>query len=398
MSRALDKATAAALQSGDPEAAFCAIADVLTETAEQQERLEIEFLGREHPPLPDGGYVLREGNAVAVPKLALVQAFIVARETLQKHRAATFLLPATDAVRTRILRATAVLLLMDPEHLTAANTRKRLILEDLLSASADAAADAPVASRASQLLADELHLIDSLLTSHLHRHTKSPTLWSHRRWLLLRLANPATDRTRLRRDVTHVVTVAAVRHPRNYYAWEHARWLVQWQSQGSRKSRNGTPETDEHDDEKLQLVVLVRDWCYRHHTDTSGWSFLFFLLASLPSSPRRTDAAPAQPSPLYEETVVQVEEMATSLRWTGEAVWVFLRTAVAYLEHFRRETGTTTSDASVATEEHSRLQAAASTLLATVDPTSHEHQILTRAQAWCATSTAGQTGTQSNAT
>ncbi|KAL1901504.1 hypothetical protein Sste5346_001911 [Sporothrix stenoceras] len=368
MSRALDKATAAALQSGDPEEAFRAIADVLTETTSataehlhEQERLEIEFLGHEHPPLPDGEYLLREGNAVAIPKLALVQAFIVARKKLQKHRAAI----SVNADNKSILRATAVILLMDPEHLTAANTRKRLIQTSLLAVDASRSA----------LLASELHLVDSLLTSHLHRHTKSPTLWSHRRWLISCLANPAADKTRLLHDMTHVVTVAAVRHPRNYYAWEHARWLVHWQSQG------GKCGSKEEEDEKLKLVVVVRDWCFRNHTDTSGWSFLFFVLASLPTSLSGVDAAPANLSPLYEETVTQVEQMATSLRWTGEAVWVFLRTAVAYHEHYRRETGTTITN--IDTEQYSRFQEAVLTLLATVEPTSHEHQILTRAQEWC---------------
>lgn len=378
MSRAIDKATAAALQSGDPEAAFQAIADVLTETTtttsmmtttttaelhhQDQERLEIEFLGREHPPLPDGEYILREGNAVAIPKLALVQAFLVARKKLQKYRTAI----SVNVDNKSILRTTAVILLMDPEHLTAANTRKRLIQTALLAVDASRSA----------LLASELHLVDSLLTSHLHRHTKSPTLWSHRRWLIACLANPAAaaDKTRLLHDMTHVVTVAAVRHPRNYYAWEHARWLVQWQSQG------GKCGSKEEEDEKLKLVVVVRDWCYRNHTDTSGWSFLFFVLASLPTTLSAVDAPPANLSSLYEETVTQVEQMATSLRWTGEAVWVFLRTAVAYHEHFRRETGTTTN---IDTEQYSRFQEAASTLIATVEPTSYEHQILTRAQEWC---------------
>lgn len=381
MSRALDKATAAALQSGDPEAAFRAISDVLTEATEQQERLEIEFLGRGHPPLPDNSYVLRDGNAVAIPKLALVQAFIVARKRLQKHRAAT-LLPSTDADHKSILRATAVLLLMDPEHLTAANTRKRII-----QAAAFSVDGTPKAS----LLASELHLVDSLLTSHLHRHTKSPTLWSHRRWLISFLSNPVTDSSLLQ-DMAHVVTVAAVRHPRNYYAWEHARWLVQWQAQGGKGS------TRTRGDEKLKLVVVVRDWCYRHHTDTSGWSFLFFLLASLPSSPSEAKSTlPPQLSPLYEETIAQVEQMATSLRWTGEAVWVFLRTAVAYLEHYRQETGTATAND---TRQYGRFQAVASTLLATVDPVSHDHRILQQAQAWCKAASAVEhtANTTSNAT
>ncbi|CAK7232579.1 hypothetical protein SCUCBS95973_008306 [Sporothrix curviconia] len=378
MSRALDRDTAAALQKGDPEAAFRAIADVLAEepplsASSPRPHLEIEFLGRGQSPLPDGEYLLREGNAVAIPKLALVRAFLVARKMLQRYRAVP--LSSTDNSQSEAMwRATAVILLMDPEHLTAANTRKRLIQASLRQD----LASSPAVS-ASSLLARELHLVDSLLTSHLHRHTKSPTLWSHRRWLLSFLASPkrvaresnsndANDR--VLQGMTKVVMVAAVRHPRNYYAWEHARWLVHWQ-----QTANGSGD----EEGMLHLVVVVRDWCYRNHTDTSGWSFLFFLLASLPLPP-----SAASLSPLYDETVAQAEQMATSLRWTGEAVWVFLRTAVAYRDCVRGDGKAYSS---------SSFHDAASALLATVDATSHEHQILQRAQEWCAANAAGRAST-----
>ncbi|CAK7244037.1 MAG: hypothetical protein STHCBS139747_005571 [Sporothrix thermara] len=381
MSRALDKDTVAALQKGDPEAAFCAIADVLTEeppsSPPSAHHLEIEFLGRGHPPLLAGEYLLRDGNAVAIPKLALVQAFLVARKILHKYRTAPAV-PATAPLVARtsadngrsqtIWRATAVILLMDPEHLTAANTRKRLIQAALRQDLGPS-----LAASASSLLDRELHLVDSLLTSHLHRHTKSPTLWSHRRWLLSFLATPAAARQsrrsggddRVLQGMTKVVMVAAVRHPRNYYAWDHARWLIHWQQQASGKADDAW---------MLHLVVIVRDWCYRNHTDTSGWSFLFFLLASLPQPP----SPAASLSPLYDETVAQVEQMAKSLRWAGEAVWVFLRTAVAYRA---RAHGSAAACGS--------FQKSLSALLATVDASSQEHQILKRAQEWCVANAAG---------
>ncbi len=382
MSRALDKGTAAALQSGNPEAAFRAIADVLTEQGDTAAaagaappRLEIEFLGREHPPLASGSYVLRDGPAVAVPKLALVQAFLVARKVLQRHRSSF----VRDGVQDhqyeygkdededdKLLRATAVMLLMDPEHLTAANTRKRIIL-----ARNQNALDAAV-SRA--LLRSELHLVDSLLTSYLHRHTKSPTLWNHRRWLLSTLCagsdggdDDGDDAdASLLRDMADVIMVAAVRHPHNYYAWDHARWLVR---------QNRMKTSGEGDGEAAKkLVVLVRDWCYRHHTDTSGWSFLLFLLTATP----RPLSAPSTLT-LYNETVDQVERMSTTLRWTGEAVWVFLRTATADLcgreEACEDKEGT-----------YERFRARASALQSRAgDAASLEHKILQQAQDWCAT-------------
>ncbi|KLU89650.1 hypothetical protein MAPG_08621 [Magnaporthiopsis poae ATCC 64411] len=133
MSRALDKDVAASLQTSDEAealAAFTAISGALTRSCQEgtggsnsdSGLLEIELLGRSHPT-PSGCHVLQDGNAIAVPKTSLVRAFIVARMRLmawqQQQDAA-----ADD---TDILAATAVQLLMDPEHLTAANTRKRAL-------------------------------------------------------------------------------------------------------------------------------------------------------------------------------------------------------------------------------------------------------------------------------
>ena len=362
MSRALDKATVAALQSGDQEAAYRAIADVLTPSSPTSARLELEFLGREYLPLPeDSPFFLRDGNAVAIPKLALVLAFVVARKLLQKLLSAEST-TGRDSEREQ-LRATAVLLMMDPEHLTAANTRKRILREHIRN-STDAAGAAAV-------VANELWLIDSFLTGHLHRHTKSPTLWNHRRWLLAfaSLQEKHPVRVDPLRDITQVVMVAAERHPRNYYAWDHARWLV-----------GAAAATHESQD---RHVLAVRDWCYRHHTDTSGWSFLLFLLTVAGAQSGRDEACP--PSPLLAETVAQVEQMAASLRWMGESVWVFLRAAVAYTELVGTAAAEARGDGTaVAAASFTKFKETAMSLQSYVEPKSREHQVLQQAQDWCA--------------
>lgn len=349
MSRALDKATVAALQSGDPEAAYRAIADVLTPSSSSSSklpaRLELEFLGREHFPLPeDSPYFLRDGEFVAIPKLTLVLAFVVARKRLQKLLSASGETAENETeTDNEKLRATAVILMMDPEHLTAANTRKRIIKRKSEQIKEDSEA-------AAALVASELWLIDSFLTGHLHRHTKSPTLWNHRRWLL----SLHTSQISPHSDISLVVMLAAKRHPRNYYAWDHARWLV----------RSAVLSTEKQD----EIALAVRGWCYWHPTDTSGWSFLLFLFTSAHQESR--------PSPaLLAETVAQVQGMAVSLRWTGESVWVFLRTAVACMEL----AGSTDAAASFA-----EFKKTAESLQSHVEPASHAHQVLQQAQDWCA--------------
>ncbi|KAL0941228.1 uncharacterized protein CTRU02_203991 [Colletotrichum truncatum] len=285
MSRALDKHVIAALKQGDHEKIFDDIAG-LFEKRRDEYLLEIEILGRSHPLGPDETF-LRDGNAVAVHKLRLVQAFLVARQILQKH------LTDGSMQADKLRSATSVLLLMDPEHLTAANTRKRLLRKELSS-------EGDVASALTQ----EKWFVDSLLTSRLHRHTKSPTLWSHRRWLLQQFREAGLA-VAVQQDVEAIVMIAGERHPRNYYAWTHARWLAK---------AFLTPS--EHDG-LVSLIHSVKKWAFRHHIDISGWSFLAHLLEE--TQRKNNDETFLS---VFKETL----ELVESLQWTNESVWWFLRT------------------------------------------------------------------------
>ncbi|KAK4167348.1 hypothetical protein QBC43DRAFT_140408 [Cladorrhinum sp. PSN259] len=283
MSRALDQDTAAALKAGNPLAAFEAISGILS--ASLDTTLEIEILSKGHI-LPDGQYLLQDENAVGISKLGLVQAFMVARKRLRDHIDSTYLWTDDE-----LFAATAVLLLLDPEYLTAANTRKRLIQKhshDL--------------EHLHLRLEKEKKFLDGLLTSRLHRHTKSPTLWNHRRWLLgvYKSCDLPID---VLADIRDIVCVAGERHPRNYYAWCHARFLM---SLGN--NTNGQ-----------ELLKTIQAWCFQHHTDISGWTFLGFLLHVKSISDSRA----------INSVSTQVLELVNSLRLVNESVWVFLRTLAA---------------------------------------------------------------------
>jgi hypothetical protein len=283
MSRALDPETAASLKRGDPLAAYQAISSVLA--LPDDGLLEIEFLGKSHI-LEEGQFVVQDGRAVGISKLGLVQAFMVARQQLRDHLDGTRL-RADDEV----FAATAVILLFDPEYLTAANARKRLI-------QAEASNGGDIKPR----LEKEQRLLDSLLTSRLHRHTKSPTLWSHRRWLTAMLTSLDLPVDVLG-GIRDVVSVAGERHPRNYYAWCHARFLI-----GLDVSLN-----------RPGILAAVQAWCFQHHTDISGWSFLYFLLST------ESDASTGPGRLVFAEVLSLVD----SLRLANESVWVFLRTVAA---------------------------------------------------------------------
>lgn len=290
MSRALDDDVKRAIRHGDHEVIFTRIADALLQR--HAELLEIEMLGRSHMADADT-ILLQDGPAIAVPKLRLVQAFIYARALLYKKK--------------DVSRATAVMLLMDPEHLTAANTRKR-ILQDAINSGTDV----------EMRLRDELYFVDSLLTSRLHRHTKSPTLWGHRQWLMQRCQEHGLkiDATSI---MTAVISVAAERHPRNYYAWLHARYLTNAVSETAAvasASQEGDEDEDGNkdggkDDDLAGVLEAAKNWALRHHDDISGWAFLMFFL----------DRHPEYAGPVVSETT----RLAASFHWRNESVWYFLR-------------------------------------------------------------------------
>src|ERR1700753_4144206 len=76
-----------------------------------------------------------------------------------------------------------IILLFDPEHITAANFRKRRIINLRQTSSA----------RLPEAYAQEIHFLNSILTSPLHRQSKSPTLWFHRWWLVDQLLAQTED-------------------------------------------------------------------------------------------------------------------------------------------------------------------------------------------------------------
>lgn len=294
MSRALDKITAATIQSGNLQAAvYDDLVKALSPTT--TDLLEIEILGRSHQ-LPPGSHVLVDGCSVAVPKATLVQAFMVARDALFRY------LPDLPNRQQEIRNAAAVILLMDPEHITAANARKRVV--QLYRTHPDPELEAE--------LRRELWWVDSMLTARLHRHTKSPTLWGHRRWVLevCRTAKMTRD---IQQELTSVVLIAAERHPRNYYAWLHMRWLIQ--------NVHACPEDEPLDG--ARLLSTVKSWCLRHPGDTASFSFLLFCLQDqeLTSDESRTEVS----SSICKEVL----DLAVSFKWVHESVWVFLRTLVA---------------------------------------------------------------------
>ncbi|KAF3071003.1 hypothetical protein GL218_00406 [Daldinia childiae] len=324
MSRSLDKDLLAHLEADDPNKVYKDISTILAKLPEN-ELLEIEFLGKSHPLQPGVNY-LRDGTAVAIPKLRLVQAFFVARQLLQAYHA------DSTVNRSEVMAATAVLLLMDPEHLTAANTRKRLLISSLETSEIDELS-----------LRREKQFVDSLLTSRLYRHAKSPTLWSHRRWLLHLYAihNIVVD---LQHDIKNVVMVAGIRHPRNYPAWYHARLLI-----------------DRDPGLAGSIVTDVKEFCLKNHTDISSWSFLIYAISRIKDDENRDIVC--------SSVFTEVLDITSSLRWISESVWTFLRT-IATVEF-------------ISDQQFESFLAVNKRLASTTPENSSQWRTLDSAQRWC---------------
>lgn len=175
--------------------------------------------------------------------------------------------------------------LVTVENLAAINARKRFILSATSDDCTDISATTTTTHEDSDnlqvlLIRHDLRWLHILFTSPLKKHTKSPMLWQHRRWLfeLLSTIPPATSSSTTATNnfllflppgytllsELQLVFKAGELHPKNYYAWSYARWLVH---------RYATPtETTEI------ILPEVYKICKAHPSDVSAWDYLRFLL------------------------------------------------------------------------------------------------------------------------
>ncbi|KAI9843906.1 MAG: hypothetical protein M1837_006060 [Sclerophora amabilis] len=238
---------------------------------------------------------------MGITKRQLVKAFIEARHIFFSS------LQERDSLQV-LLEATQVMLLFDPEHLTAANYRKRALL-DLKNGAASATSQYP------RFVEAELYLLESFLTSPLHRHTKSPTLWNHRRFVMELFSSQTlpVDMDTLCNSELAIVMRAGEKHPKNYYAWNlYAKWLFTFLKSG----HLALDQSHSFQCLTSDSISSVHEWCLRHPSDISGWSFLLLLFRHLHDT---------------SSLVVPVSktlDLAFSFRWSHEAVWTFLRTVL----------------------------------------------------------------------
>ncbi|KAJ5882119.1 Protein prenyltransferase [Penicillium soppii] len=280
-----------------PEHAFQELANIFA--SRDNKVLEIEII-----PPSLGAAFLQDGCAIGTTKKTLIQAYTVARQLFFDR-----LQPMTEddlkAIHQSDTVITEIMLLFDCEHLTACNWRKRRLCTAMASS---------VAATTLLLFQTELTLMSSYQCSPLHRHTKSPTLWHHRLWVLGHLLRMQTWSTpellSLQRSELDVVLRAGELHPKNYYAFSYMRQL-------------GVVLTDAAEDEDWNtesarsVVDRVIDWCLANPRDISGWSFAVHVLEDIPSEDIQVQA------------LGKVTRFALSVGWEGESLWTFVAQAAS---------------------------------------------------------------------
>ncbi|RAH84082.1 hypothetical protein BO86DRAFT_387193 [Aspergillus japonicus CBS 114.51] len=313
------------------DAAFHDLAQILSAGYQNNEVLEIEILP------PGLGPLLQDGHSVGITKKYLVQAFVTARRNFfgalngksldgPEHENSTS--PpghgnyASDEL---LLVSTEIILLFDCEHLTACNWRKRRLAASILRHNL-ADSDKGRLRSLVDALSKELSLTTTFLCSPLHRHTKSPTLWNHRLWLLTRLMRlqrlPQGQLDKLSHEVIPgilndeltIVLRAGELHPRNYYAFTYLREVI--------GAALGTGDGGQDASTLLaeSMIQKALQWCIAHPADISGWAFTEFLVAKIPQYQIRSGV------------VRQVIQFALDIGWEGESLWIFVYSASIDLE------------------------------------------------------------------
>ncbi|KAH7883194.1 hypothetical protein F5I97DRAFT_196669 [Phlebopus sp. FC_14] len=212
-------------------------------------------------------------NNLGIPQKILYSVYLhavgVFNTALRKHP------PQTSNVTEALIASSSVLILANPSHQTALNTRKQLVREEKIDP------------------CRELQFIASLLPS--HHCAKHAELWYHRRWLLSIAHTPrqvaiqsnteivssdtlldiAPDSLRPELDLT---ARACELYPRNYFAWTHR--LICTRS----LLRIATTFPEERDKIISMLrceIAEIKRWIEYHVSDYSAVHYITTLVQCL---------------------------------------------------------------------------------------------------------------------
>ena len=250
---------------------------------------------------PTYPFLFAEGN-LGVPQKALYKAYLVAVRAYFGLRNESRKSAPSPHQSNQLDHLTRVVLLANPAHQTALNSRKRLVQNLTIDPRC------------------ELNLSASLLSC--RECAKESTLWHHRRWLLRVIYEvPPTAGAdsipetvppdALEAEFVHTSAACHV-YPRNYHAWAHRRFcakaLVAWQ-------QSGDPSISGALAKEYQRTLK---WIESHISDYSAMNYATNLEKILLGGNLTEQCLPA-------------EEHATLLLRSypdHESLWMYLRNSV----------------------------------------------------------------------
>ncbi|CRG85466.1 hypothetical protein PISL3812_02522 [Talaromyces islandicus] len=310
------------MSSPSAEDAYESLVEIFR-SRESNECLEIEIL------LPSQGPLLRDGSFIGITKKALTKAFVTARKRFMQYlEHAKEGYSASAAEKSECAASTEIILLFDCEHTTACNWRKQRVATAINNYITEETGNQAL----QDLFESELNLVKTFVCSPLHRHTKSPTLWQHRLWLMterMKLRGRLQEDIFLSPEAMHkfivaewkIVCRAGELHPRNYYAFSYMRQLHSYASKVSERAYNAAVSQDPALLHALTVALVepMLKWCLSNPKDISGWMFLVYLLS--------------HEDPIGKQDVTRLRKVALErtlhfavkvTAWDGESLWTFV--------------------------------------------------------------------------
>ncbi|KZT72330.1 hypothetical protein DAEQUDRAFT_31418 [Daedalea quercina L-15889] len=266
---------------------------------------------------------------LGVPQKVLYRTYLVAVREFMRLRSGLQNIEAGSPEARRLKHLTAVILLANPAHQTALNTRKRLVSSGVLDAT------------------NELQLCTALLV--VRECSKESLLWHHRRWLLCQahellntgakicrkgdsLRNIALSADSLRSEFS-VATQACETYPRNYFAWAHRYLCLEALTLHACSS---SPSSHSCRSVLLEELLFARKWVERHVSDYTAVHYLHnmhVLLLQGDNIPLPENASSALEIDRVDHRSLRASLYAHAKSLVAaypehESMWLYLRAAI----------------------------------------------------------------------
>ncbi|KAJ0493020.1 putative protein geranylgeranyltransferase type II [Helianthus annuus] len=210
-----------------------------------------------------------------------------------------------------VMKHSRALLLLSCDFGTAWNCRKQVVSK----------------KQNVTLYFDEL----TLSTLVLSYSPKSERAWTHRRWVIKRIAGKSTNLQEVLKNESELAKKIAEKSKMNYRAWNHRCWLVSYMPKN----------------QIIDELVNNRDWAGLHVADNSCFHYRTRLMSrTLEDSWYKQDSneSPSHTTELYQLWKEELTWSETLIkRYIGrEALWLYRRfLSLCWIKHFAAHMGGT---------------------------------------------------------